>query len=346
MPHLVATLAAMTRRSMATVWCALLVAAAGCSAPSPSGSSSGTPVDASTATRGPQDFAGLVDVGGGRRLFAQCRGTGWPTVVLISGKGNGADDWTQVLDPADPAHAAPGDDVGAGLGKQHPSDSAVFASVARFTRVCAYDRPDTRIGGADQSTPRPQPHTVDLDVSDLRSLLTALREPEPYVLVAHSYGGLIATLYSRTYPQTVGGLVMVDAATELIGEVISPARLASWNDTNRATSAQAPEGVEVIDAFTKIKAAPPMPALPAVVLTADKPYRTDLLPPEATQGDKLVTFADWLASQDRLAASLGGKHLTQTNSGHHVYLYSPALVTAAVREVVDDVRDRTPPTTG
>jgi pimeloyl-ACP methyl ester carboxylesterase len=31
-----------------------------------------------------------------------------------------------------------------------------------------------------------------------------MREPEPYVLVAHSYGGLIAILYARTHPEAVG----------------------------------------------------------------------------------------------------------------------------------------------
>jgi hypothetical protein len=97
-------------------------------------------------------------------------------VVLIAGKGVGADDWFQVLDPADPAHKAPGDNVGAGLSNLHRSDDAVFPSVARFTRVCAYDRPDTRLEGEDRSTPRRQPHSVDLDVADLHALFTALRD--------------------------------------------------------------------------------------------------------------------------------------------------------------------------
>ena len=113
---------------------------------------------------------------------------------------------------------------------------------------------------------------------------------------------------------------------------------------NRATSAQVREGVELIDAFKQINAAPPMPKVPAIVLTADKPYRTDLLPPEATEGDKLVSFADWLASQERLASALGAKHITQTKSGHHIYLYSPALVIDAIRQVVDDIRAHTAPT--
>ena len=50
------------------------------------------------------DSARLVDIGGGRKMYLECRGTGSPTVVLISGKGNGAADWNEILDPDDPAH--------------------------------------------------------------------------------------------------------------------------------------------------------------------------------------------------------------------------------------------------
>ena len=53
------------------------------------------------------------------------RGEGSPTVVLIAGKGNGAEDWLQVLDPADPAHDTPGDDLPWG-GKLERSDDAVL----------------------------------------------------------------------------------------------------------------------------------------------------------------------------------------------------------------------------
>ena len=81
-----------------------------------------------------------------------------------------------------------------------------------------------------------------------------------------------------------------------------------------------------------------MTRVPAIVLTADKPYRIDLPPPEACEGDELLSFADWLAAQERLATALGARHATDTRSGHHVYLYSPALVIDAIREVVDDVR--------
>ena len=41
------------------------------------------------------DVSGLVDIGGGRKMYLACSGVGSPTVVLISGKGNGAADWKE-----------------------------------------------------------------------------------------------------------------------------------------------------------------------------------------------------------------------------------------------------------
>ena len=82
-----------------------------------------TPVATPAAAGG--DFAGLVEVGGGRRLWLECRGTGSPTVILETGYRNTAEVWdTVALDPA-------------------ADTTAVLPGVAAFTRVCAYDRPGT-----------------------------------------------------------------------------------------------------------------------------------------------------------------------------------------------------------
>jgi len=125
-------------------------------------------LDASaTHAPGKGDFAGLVDIGGGRKIYLECRGAGSPTVVLISGKGNGAADWSEVLNPADPAHDADYDAVAWGKGDLHKSELAVFPMVSRFTRVCSYDRPGVRLDGPDQSTPVAQPHPADQAADDL-----------------------------------------------------------------------------------------------------------------------------------------------------------------------------------
>jgi pimeloyl-ACP methyl ester carboxylesterase len=217
-------LAIRTRASIGLVGvCVLALAASACG--SSGGERDAGPTSApSTTTPAQRDFAGLVDIGGGREIWATCRGEGSPTVVLLSGHGNGAEDWSLILDPNDPVQHTPGDDVSAGMGTLLASDAAVFPSVARTTRVCTYDRSDIRDTG-EVTTPRPQPHTVDLDVSDLHSLLAAIGEPEPYVLVSHSYGGLVSTLYARTYPDSVAGLVMVDTVSEVMEDLVTPGAL-------------------------------------------------------------------------------------------------------------------------
>jgi len=315
--------------------CALALVASACG--SPAGEQSARPTSpASPSPLARRDFAGLVDVGGGRQIWATCKGQGSPTVILLSGHGNGAEDWSLILDPHDPAHTTPGDDVSAGMGKLITSDDAVFPSVARTTRVCTYDRPDIRFTG-EVTTPRPQPHTVDLDVDDLHALLTAIGEPGPYVLVSHSYGGLISTLYARTYPQSIAGLVMVDTVSEVMADLVTPGALDWWDKVNAQTNDVVREGVMINDAFARINTARPMPKVPAIVLVADKPYRDDLIPPELLQGEH-TTFADWVAMVNQLGVNLGATTITTTHSGHNIYLYNPTLVTDSIREIVDEVR--------
>ena len=48
------------------------------------------------------DFAGLIDIGGGRKMYLECRGTGSPTVVLVGGLRASADDWG-IADKSKPA---------------------------------------------------------------------------------------------------------------------------------------------------------------------------------------------------------------------------------------------------
>ena len=62
------------------------------------------------------DRAGLIDIGGGREMFLECRGSGAPTVVLIAGGFEAGWIWTYALAPGDPVHDAQGDAFSAGQG--------------------------------------------------------------------------------------------------------------------------------------------------------------------------------------------------------------------------------------
>jgi pimeloyl-ACP methyl ester carboxylesterase len=158
------------------------------------------------------------------------------------------------------------------------------------------------------------------------------------VFVSHSYGGLVSTLYARTYPDSIAGLVMVDTVSEAMEDLVTPGALDWWDEVNAATNDVVREGVMIKDAFAQINAAGPMPSVPAIVLGADKPYREDLIPPELLQGEH-TTFADWVAMVEQLGIALGAKTITDTDSGHNIYMYNPKLVIDSIDEIVGEVRD-------
>ncbi|WP_053374060.1 alpha/beta hydrolase [Paenibacillus sp. FJAT-27812] len=56
--------------------------------------------------------------------------------------------------------------------------------------------------------------TCNAYVDDLRSLLRTLGAAPPYLLIGHSYGGMIMRLFASRFPDEVCGLVLVDATHE------------------------------------------------------------------------------------------------------------------------------------
>jgi pimeloyl-ACP methyl ester carboxylesterase len=83
----------------------------------------------------------------------------------------------------------------------------VQPSVARKTRVCAWDR-----AGFGLSSPSPLPQTADNRTSDLQAALAAGGITGPYVVVGHSLGGFESLLFKDREPTKVVGMVLVDVA--------------------------------------------------------------------------------------------------------------------------------------
>ncbi|MGR0220077.1 alpha/beta fold hydrolase [Agromyces sp. ZXT2-6] len=270
---------------------------------------------------GAGDRSGLVDLGAGRSIHLECGGTGSPTVVLISGAGVAGDNWRYAV-------AGPEDSVESA----EPVDTAVFPETASFTRVCAYDRPGTRTwdGTAARSTAVPQPTTTQAAAADLHAVLATAQIPGPYVIVGHSLGGLIATTFVRTHPEEVSGVVLVDPASPYMQATLPPDVWSDWMRSVAETGAEHPE-LETPDypsSLSVLETTPPLPPMPAAVLSADRPF--DYL----GIGDAEAYWPQWLEAHALLAASLGARHLTETSSGHFVGNESPALVIEQICTVV------------
>jgi pimeloyl-ACP methyl ester carboxylesterase len=96
-----------------------------------------------------------------------------------------------------------------GLGGPAASWDLVQPGVAKFARVCSYDR-----AGYGWSKPGPMPRTSGEIAKELHALLEAAEEKPPYVLVAHSLAGFTVRVYTKDYPAEVAGMVLVDASHE------------------------------------------------------------------------------------------------------------------------------------
>ena len=274
--------------------------------------------------------SGLFDIGDGRLLYLDCQGDGAPTVFIIPGKGSYAEVWNVVVPADDPIRSSPYDIIDqARLGH---SPDAVQPTVARTTRVCAYDRPNTRPDGTDLSTPVPQPHSVRQDVDDVVALIGAAQLSAPLVFVAHSYGGLVLDLLARTHPDLVAGLVFVDPTSEFLPTLGSPAQNAAFEHDGAVPPEPGGEGVLVDDALARISEAPPLPRVPAIVLSADK------FPPPQALTPQNYTLAQIHHANDLLAAALGTTNIVASGAGHNVMLYQPKFVADNIIDVVNLLR--------
>jgi len=118
----------------------------------------------------------IIDVDG-HAMQITCMGKGSPTVILEAGGGYFSAVWTRVQ-----------------------------PKVAQATRVCAYDR-----AGYGWSDPRPEPRDAQHIAAELHWLLAKAGIEPPYVMVAHSVGGIYIRVYNTQYPGEVVGMVLIDA---------------------------------------------------------------------------------------------------------------------------------------
>ena len=276
-----------------------------------------------------ENTAGLVDTGDGRSLYLNCQGAGAPTVFVIPGAGSYAEAWNAAIVPGDPIRSSPYDEIE--KADIQPTPDAAQPIVARTTRICVYDRPDTRPDGADRSTPVAQPHTVQSDVDDVLKLVAAAELPTPMVFVAHSYGGLILDLLARQHPELVSGLVFSEPTSEFLPLVGRPDQNAAYN-TDGQTKAPGEEAILPDDAFAAIAAAPPLPRVPAIVMSGDKFPAPETLKPDN------YTQAQIHEANDMLAAALGTTNVIIPGTGHNQMLYQPRAVADQIIRIVDEVR--------
>ena len=262
----------------------------------------------------------LVDIGG-YRLHLWCTGDGAPAVILDTGLGGSSADW-----------------------------GFVQPDVARFTRVCSYDR-----AGMGYSDPGPSPRTARRIASELAALLTRGGIAGPVVLVGASIAGFDVRVFASDHPERAAGLVLVDASHEdQAHEVPRMARFVPLLSTigvlrlfgvsfgqrieslapsvrqfARATSfraagyqAAADEIIHIWDSASEVRSSRRKLTIPVLVITggrgADENWRQ--------------------LQRDQASLSERGCLMIAQRSGHVVSVDQPDVVVDAIRTVVETAR--------
>jgi pimeloyl-ACP methyl ester carboxylesterase len=257
----------------------------------------------------------LIDLGS-HKLHLACVGSGSPAVILEAGAGNFSDRWAPVQ-----------------------------AIVSKRLRTCAYDR-----AGSGWSEEGPDPRTMRQEVFELHAMLQAARVAGPYLLVGHSYGGLLVRLYADKYPGDVAGVVLVDPTHE--STRLSVQRrgeaTASWIRIRegatglvvpepRATKSGPPSEspdywAEELQQMHDARARNPQPLgdRPLIVLAGTRPSAPPGDTPEALWTDLVREKLAQKADLARL--SRNGRLIEDPASGHHIHTDNPRLVASAITD--------------
>ena len=264
----------------------------------------------------------LVDVGG-HRLHIWCTGAGEPSVILETGLG--------------------GSTVGWGF---------VQPEVARFTRVCSYDR-----AGLGYSDPGPSPRTTRRIARELEQLLDRSGIAGPWVLVGASSGGFTARLFASERSERVAGLVLVDASHEdqahdipqlapFVPFLSSVGVLRLFGVSFGPTPSSLAPSVRGFARATTFRAAGYQAAADEIIHIRESAAEVRSTRRELTIPLMVVTGArgadeTWRHLQrDQVGLSQRGCQIIADQSGHVVPLEQPAVVVEAIRAIVDTARGR------
>jgi pimeloyl-ACP methyl ester carboxylesterase len=228
-------------------------------------------------------------------MFLECKGTGSPTVVLVSGLGVPSQTWTKVV-----------------------------PKVAPTTRVCRYDR--WGLGTSDAATTHPDGAAM---VRDVRALLAKAGVPPPYVVAGASFGGLVAQLWARTVPEEVAGVVLIDSLHPSFDTEIEKLLTRAAARQRRAELELNRERIRFVDILRterQVAAAPPLGDVPGVVVRHGIPFA-----PASRTWPSAKVEALWA----RLQAELGPVVVVAAKSGHRIAEQQPTIVARAILDVVN-----------
>lgn len=207
----------------------------------------------------------------------------------------------------------------AGLGDSHETWKKVQDRISDDTSTLSYDR-----AGIGRSQDVAVPRTCYDLVEELSELVQALDVEKPFILVGHSFGGLVARLYTSLYPLDICGMVLVDAAPEykeLAYEKVLPENLLAGNREYFENPMLNSEKIDKIQSYKQIVDYSKQSDIPLSIITRGLPDNNeDGWPSQEILGieQSLQAEFQWLSTSSKFRIA--------SRSGHYIHHDEPDIV--------------------
>jgi pimeloyl-ACP methyl ester carboxylesterase len=193
----------------------------------------------------------------------------------------------------------------------------VRSGLSGFAPVFSYDRGGVGGSGAVTGT---RPSSVVAE--ELRATLVAAGVRPPYVLVAHSIGGLHARVFAHRYPQDVAGVVLVDATPEAVLAMMAPTDIEDVASQMQYAGSRAEVRAQLLS-VAEVTASR-LPDVPLSVITSM----------QAAPGEG-PGAREWIAQlQGEWLRQVRRAEQVRTDAGHMVPLEAPAVIVEATQRVL------------
>lgn len=242
-------------------------------------------------------------------LYTRTVGTATPNVVLMTGIAGSTDDF-----------------------------KSIEQSLSGFSTVINYDRE-----GIGRSAWQNKPKDSETIAQELNTLLEKKNITSPFILVAHSLGGLHARKFIEMYPEKVSGLVLIDPTPEdLLETIISqlpsehqqPTRDAMQQEFENMLN-QLPEGgiqeefKAIETCYQQARALNNTVSIPVEIISSMK----------VTEGTSDMSVAIAKQLRDQLLSQYctgANRHTLTYTAGHFIQKEEPQLVIDALKWVINN----------
>lgn len=208
---------------------------------------------------------------------------------------------------------------GLGDGVQPWLDRNLLEQVAGPVSVLGYSR-----AGYPGSESGPAPRDIPALRQDLEKLLEATFPGKKYLLVGHSYGGLIIRDFALKNPGETAALLFVDPSHESYNkpdQALEDLLVAGFG----ANTGGGQEASQLIESMQYASKMTDLPDKPTVVLTSMK----------TGPGSDAADRQKWYDAHQELGVGLSDfTHIKTDRSGHYIQREEPELVIRYVRELL------------